>query len=86
MEPRLNENPASFTYDSEVNAYYFRPTNRTPPPYLKQKEVTAILDIASDGTLAGIELVFGIDFNPPPGTVALGTDIEDDNSSVTVEA
>lgn len=33
------------------------------PPYLRQRHVEAIIDIASDGTLAGVEL---IDNMPPP--------------------
>ena len=34
-----------------------------PPPYTKQREVRAIIDIADDGTLAGVELIDGM---PPP--------------------
>lgn len=40
-------------------AYYFAPNNRAAPPYREQRHVTAILDIAADGTLAGVELVMG---------------------------
>ena len=61
----LPQYPAYWTYDYETDAYYFAPSNRTAPPYLKQVEVTAILDIASDGTLAGVELVMGT-LPPPP--------------------
>lgn len=57
------ERPAIFTYDPESGAYYFMPNERTAPPYLKQIHVTAIIDVASDGTLAGIEL---IDERVPP--------------------
>jgi hypothetical protein len=48
--------------------YYFAPKNATKPPYLKQRRVTAILDIAEDGTLAGIKLVplTGGSLPPPP--------------------
>jgi hypothetical protein len=61
---------AFWTHDDEAakdvgHLYYFAPTNRMPPPYLKQRRVTAIIDIASDGTLAGVEL---IDEMPPPPT------------------
>jgi hypothetical protein len=60
-------NVAYFTYDpAHGGAYYFAPGNRTPPPY-RQRHVTAILDIASDGTLAGVELVIG-ELPPPEGT------------------
>src|SRR5690606_10526444 len=43
--------------------YYFAPEHRTPGPYAVQREVSAIIDIAHDGTLAGVEL---IDDMPPP--------------------
>ncbi len=56
---------AYWTYDELSVAYYFAPTDHSPPPYYEQREVTAILDIASDGTLAGVELVWG-DLPPPP--------------------
>lgn len=56
---------AYWTYDAEVHAYYFAPADRARPPYLRQIEVTAILDIADDGTLAGVELVHG-DLPEPP--------------------
>lgn len=60
--------PAYFTYvPKHGGAYYFAPSNRTPPPYREQRETTAILDIASDGTLAGVELVFG-PLPAPPNT------------------
>lgn len=43
--------------------YYFRPSERRPGPYRKQRQVMAIIDIADDGTLAGVELVENM---PPP--------------------
>jgi len=43
--------------------YYIKPLARKPPPYKNQRRVEAIIDIAEDGTLAGIEL---IDKMPPP--------------------
>lgn len=50
--------------NSEVgHLYYIELAGRTAPPYTQQRHVNAILDIASDGTLAGVEL---IDDMPPP--------------------
>jgi hypothetical protein len=45
--------------------YYVALDGRRPPPFLTQRHVQAILDIADDGTLAGIELID--DMPPPPG-------------------
>lgn len=58
---RLEKRAAYFTCDIEYEqpSYYFAPVDRAPGPYRKQLEVKAILDIAKDGTLAGIELVWG---------------------------
>lgn len=62
--------PAYFTHDDKAaeeigeHLYYFAPTSRRPPPYRLQRHVTAILDIADDGTLAGVELIY--DMPPPP--------------------
>lgn len=62
----LEKRSAYFTYDPKHGgAYYFAPTERTPPPYRTQRQATAILDIAADGTLAGVELVIG-ELPPPP--------------------
>ncbi len=67
----MKQHAAFFTYDDEAfdqigeHLYYFAPTKRAPPPYKRQVHVEAILDIAEDGTLAGIELVHG-DLPPPP--------------------
>jgi hypothetical protein len=47
----MNKNAAYFTYDPVARAYYFAPVNRASPPYRTQRHVTAILDIAEDGTL-----------------------------------
>ena len=49
-------------------SYYFAPTDRQPPPYGEQREVRAVIDIAPDGTLAGIELID--DMPPAPGVTA----------------
>lgn len=65
----LKHQAAYFTHErvheDGGHLYYFAPEHRTAPPYKRQIEVTAILDIASDGTLAGIELVMG-DLPPAP--------------------
>jgi hypothetical protein len=61
----LEKRQAYWTCDQTASGplYYFAPMNRQPGPY-EQREVTAILDIAADGTLAGVELVMhGL---PPP--------------------
>jgi hypothetical protein len=58
---------AQFTYDPEGEAYYFAPLGAQPGPYYTQRHVDAILDIAFDGTLAGVEL---IDRVPPPPCLA----------------
>lgn len=60
---RAKSMAAQWTYDPEAEAYYFAPLQAAPPPYLRQRHVEAIIDIASDGTLAGVEL---IDNMPPP--------------------
>ena len=63
---RLLRRPAYFTYDpAHGGLYYFAPADATPPPYLIQRSVEAILDIAADGTLAGVELVMGKLPKPP---------------------
>jgi hypothetical protein len=64
----LEHRPAYWTCDSddpEANGYlyYFAPLNAAAGPYRRQREVRAIIDIADDGTLAGVEL---IDRMPPP--------------------
>lgn len=69
----MNQRPAYWTHDDEAakelgeRLYYFAPSNRSPGPYKTQRRVTAIIDIASDGTLAGVEL---IDDMPPPPALA----------------
>ena len=62
----MEKRPAYWTYEDHPvagRAYYFAPTDAAPPPYRAQKRVTAILDIAEDGALAGVELV--LDPLPP---------------------
>lgn len=63
----LEKRHAYWTYDSRARAYYFAPSNRAAPPYKTQRHVTAVLDIAADGTLAGVELVMGDLPEPPLG-------------------
>lgn len=67
----LKRRPAYWTHDDEAvkdvgHLYYFAPAVRRPPPYIRQAEVRAIIDIADDGTLAGVELIY--DMPPPPAT------------------
>ncbi len=65
----MEKRPAYWTHDDEsaedmkMHLYYFAPTNRAPPPYTEQRHVQAIIDIAEDGTLAGVELIYNM---PPP--------------------
>lgn len=59
----MRKRDAYWTYDPEAEAYYFAPVQRRKPPYRKQITVEAIIDVAADGTLAGIEL---LDAPPPP--------------------
>ena len=53
---------AWFTFDDDTarefgeNLWYFGLPDRTPGP-LTQRHVSAIIDIAPDGTLAGVELI-----------------------------
>ena len=66
----LERHPAYWTHDAEAvdevgHCYYLAPTGRKDPPYTTQRTVTAIIDIADDGTLAGVELIFKMP--PPPG-------------------
>lgn len=53
----MERQPAWWTYDEDAHAYYFAPTARLDPPYRRQVIVEAILDIANDGTLAGVEII-----------------------------
>ena len=63
----MKKHPAYFTVADDGSndpLYYFAPGNRRPPPYAVQRRVEAIIDIADDGTLAGVELIE--DMPPPP--------------------
>jgi len=65
----LERRPGFWTYDERAaddvgeHLYYFAPANRAPSPYRIQRHVAAIIDIADDGTLAGVELINKM---PPP--------------------
>lgn len=67
----LEERPAFWTFDEKSHAehgmrlYYFRLANAAPGPYRTQRRVEAIIDIAEDGTLAGVEFI-GDGMPPPP--------------------
>lgn len=65
--PDLPRHPGFWTYDDSFGqiSYYFAPECRAKPPYGIQREVKAIIDIANDGTLAGVELTWG-DLPPAP--------------------
>lgn len=60
---------AVFTHeDSDAgHLYYFAPQDRAPGPYRTQRHVHAIIDIAADGTLAGVELIDDMPPLSPPG-------------------
>lgn len=65
----LPRRPAYWTHDHEADGaghlYYFAPVGAAKPPsYTTQREVKAVIDIAQDGTLAGVELIY--DMPPPP--------------------
>lgn len=60
---------ATFTHENDEHAghlYYIKIAGRTSGPYTNQRHVDAIIDIADDGTLAGVEL---IDNMPPPPAI-----------------
>lgn len=67
----MEKRPAFWTFDDETHKkhgyrlYYFAPTDRAPGPYRTQINVNAIIDIADDGTLAGIELIDDMPLPPP---------------------
>lgn len=65
----LERHKAYWTHDAEAvdvagHLYYFAPANRRAGPYRTQRKVWATIDIADDGTLAGVELTE--DMPPPP--------------------
>lgn len=61
----ITERSATVRCEDDPHAgllYYVTISGRTPGPYKNHRRVDAILDIASDGSLAGIQL---IDNMPP---------------------
>jgi len=62
----LEKMTAYWTYDEEADAYYFAPMQRREPPYRRQIIAEVIIDVADDGTLAGIELIDTEGVKPPP--------------------
>jgi hypothetical protein len=60
------QRPAYWTHEAggREHLYYFVPVKRHPPPYRRQVKVEATLDVADDGTLAGIEFLIE-DVSPP---------------------
>lgn len=60
--PPLMKRPATWTWCPDARAYYFAPDTARPPHYTT-REVKAIIDIADDGTLAGVEIM---EFEGPP--------------------
>lgn len=70
-----------FTYehdDAAGHLYYFAPQVTAPGPFLEQRHVQAIVDIASDGTFAGVELID----NMPPLIRSGGADTKSDSGSM----
>jgi hypothetical protein len=60
MVKGLKRRPAQWTHEYQPSAghlYYFAPDVRREPPYYRQRDVKAIIDIAHDGTLAGVGCV-----------------------------
>jgi uncharacterized protein YuzE len=64
---------AYWTYDPEARAWYFGLNERAPMPYRQRIFVEAILDLDSDGRLAGVEIIAQkVDGSPikPPRSVS----------------
>jgi hypothetical protein len=51
------EGTAYWRYDASVNCWYLGLHERAAPPYRTQVKVEAILDLDSEGRLAGVEIV-----------------------------
>lgn len=56
---------AYWTHDPSTGAWYIGLEERRPAPYTRQVTVEAVLDIADDGSLAGIEIVDPAAPGPP---------------------
>ena len=86
----LRRHTAWWTHDADAaievgHLYYFAPADRSPGPYKTQRHVTAIIDIAADGTLAGVELID--DMPPPPAADRLAsTQVEGLELETTAES
>jgi hypothetical protein len=53
----MSDGSATWSYDSDARAWYFRLDERALGPYRTQIVVEAILDIDGDGRLAGVEII-----------------------------
>lgn len=78
---KLTKYRATWTHDKEAGAYYFAPEPRPEGPYTCQREVPAIIDIAPNGTLAGVELVLG-NLPPPPWLRGLAEEAAPETAAV----
>jgi hypothetical protein len=47
----------SWSYDASVSAWYFKLEERADPPFRDNIFVEAVVDLDSDGRLAGIEIL-----------------------------
>ena len=65
------EGSARWKYDPRARAWYFALAERAEPPYLRQIVVEAILDMDSEGRLAGVEILGGPKLLIDPPTRAL---------------
>ena len=54
---------AEWSYDPQVRGWYIKLDERAKPPYRDNRSVHAILDLDSEGRLAGIEFFDAIE--PP---------------------
>lgn len=54
---RMIRGNGSWSYDEDAEAWYFRLEERGKPPYLKQVRTEALVDIDSEGKVAGIEII-----------------------------
>jgi uncharacterized protein YuzE len=57
---------AQWSYDPVAKAWYIKLDERAAPPYLNNKCIQAVLDLDSQGRLAGIEILEAIE--PPIST------------------
>lgn len=81
----MEHRPAYWTHDDKAvddvgHLYYFAPANRRLPPYTTQRHVSAIIDIADDGTLAGVELIENMP--PPPMSMKVDKSLQQHNKKL----